>query len=88
MPRTKIGDKYGKPKVPPPNYLSELLKRYKKAQGLSDEDLAAKLGACRKTVNVRLNQKPEAWNIGELESYCEVLKIPFIDALTAAGTKK
>ena len=83
MPRTKLGDLYSKPKVPPPNYLSEMLKRYKKAQKISDERLARELGTSRKTVNTRFNQKPDDWNVGELKTYCKLLGVPFNDALSA-----
>lgn len=84
MPRTKLGDKYSKPKVPPPNYLSELLKRHKKAIGVSSEEMARELCVCSKTVNNRLNQKPEEWSVGDIKRYCEILGIPFADAMDAA----
>lgn len=83
MPRTHLTDKYCKPKVPPPNYLSELLKRYKKAQTITDDQLAEKFRTCRKTVNSRLNQNADDWNIGELRRYCEALNVPFSDAMAA-----
>ena len=85
MPRTKLGDKYSKPKIPPPNYLSEMLKRYKKAQKISDDTLAQKLGTSRQTVSTRLNQEPDAWNVGDLRKYCGLLGVPFEDALAAIG---
>ena len=87
MPRTKLDEKYTKMTVPPPNYLSEMLKRYKKARRLSDDEIAEKTGACRKTVNVKFNQKPEAWNIGELMKYCDILGAPIGEALALAAKK-
>ena len=87
MPRTKLDEKFRTLNVPPPNYLSEMLKRYKKAQKLSDDEIAERTGACRKTVNTRLNQKPEAWNIGELMRYCDILGAPIDEALAMAAKK-
>lgn len=83
MPRTHLTEKFCKPKVPPPNYLSELLKRYKKASRLTDEEIAEQMGTSRKTVNTYLNQKPENWNIGDLKQYCTLLGIPFETAAEA-----
>lgn len=83
MPRTHLTEKFCKSKLPPPNYLSELLKRYKKAQKISDEQIASQTGTCRKTVSTRINQKPDDWNIGDLKRYCAVLNVPFGEALDA-----
>lgn len=83
MPRTKLTEKYSKPKVPPPNYLSEMLKRYKKAKRINDAEIAARVKTSRNTVNAYINQPPEKWNIGDLKRYCDVLGAPIDEALKA-----
>lgn len=89
MPRTHLTDKYCKPKVPPRNELSELLKHYKNASGMTGDEMARKLGTSRPTVSHKLNQSADAWNIGDLRNYCDLLGVPFADALDAAkGAKK
>lgn len=85
MPRTILGEKYSKVKVSAPNHLSELMKRYKKAQGISDVALAEKLGTSRKTVNGKLNQSVDSWSVGDLKMYGKALKIPQAELLAAIG---
>ena len=85
MPRTKLTEKYSRKPVPPVNALSALLKHHKAYYGITDDDLARELGTSRKTVSTKLNQQPDAWNIGELRRYCDILRCPLQVALSQIG---
>lgn len=81
MPRLNCS--FYKPKTPKANYISELLKRYKKANKLTNAVIATKLGTTDRTVTKHLNQSPDEWDIATLRKYCGVLGIPITTALGA-----
>lgn len=77
MPRTKLGDIYGKPKhpKPKPNYWRELVKAAYKARGWTSAELAEALDENESTTRGRINKQPSMWKIADIYKYCDVLHI-------------
>lgn len=71
-----------KPKV---NYLSALFTAYRKEKKISSVDMAEKLGCTAQNVRVQMSKPGTEWNIGKLLAYCDVLGIPYLEALEAAA---
>ena len=70
-----------KPEV---NYLRALFGAYRKANGLTSEDVAAKLGVSPQTVRWQWAKPPKTWRIDQLMKYCDAMGIPIMEALEAA----
>lgn len=88
MPRTKLQNRVqelSRPQVPPPNYVSELFNRYRKAQKISSDDLGAALGVSGSAVRHALSRPVSAWTVEDMSKYCIALKCPLSDALQAAA---
>ena len=79
MPKTKLTAKYCGPKV---NFLRETLKVYKRSSGLTDENIAERMGWSRKKASNALNQPADAWRLGELKRYCRIVGCPLAEAVS------
>lgn len=73
-----------KPK-PPVNHLAALLREYKRASGLTSEQLAEKLGCCDVNVRQQIGKPADQWKIGMLKKYCAAIGCPISEALEAAA---
>ncbi len=71
-----------KPKV---NYLAAAFSAYKKANKLTDEQIAEKLGCTRQSVNARLKTDAGSWTLNSLKKYSAAFGIPFEEAMSAAA---
>ena len=80
MPRVR----WAKPKR---NYLAELLRAYRKERKMTSDQLAKVLGVTPSTVRAQLNKPADKWQIGRLKEYCDVLGIPYDEAVMAAIQK-
>lgn len=69
---------------PKPNYLRALFAAYRKANGLTSEDVAEKIGCTSQNVRCAWAKPPKTWKIGQLMEYCDAMGIPIMDALEAA----
>lgn len=78
MPKVK----WIKPKV---NELAALFRAYRKARNMTSVQIADKIGCTPQNARVQMNKPGKDWNIGQLMRYCDVLGIPYEDALEAAA---
>ena len=62
--------------IPPVNVVSETLRRYAKARGLTSDDIAKELGCSGANVRYMLGRNMEEWKLGDLEKYCVVVSCP------------
>ena len=69
----------------PVNHLAAVLREYKRASGLTSDEIGAKLGCSGENVRCQIGKPAAAWNIGKLLQYCDVLGIPYDVALQAAA---
>ena len=67
------------------NELAALFRAYRKARGMTSEDIAAKVGCTAQNARVQMNKPAREWNIGQLLRYCDALDIPYDEALAAAA---
>lgn len=67
------------------NYLAAVLREYKRASGLTSEQLAEKLGCCDVNVRQQIGKPADQWKIGTLKKYCEAIGCPISVALEAAA---
>jgi len=82
MPKVKwIGGK--KPK--PVNHLAGVLRAYKLASGKTSEQIGQELGVTGSHVRQHIGRPADAWNVGDLKRYCDVLGCPYDEALAAAA---
>ena len=82
MPRTKLGDKYSKPK-PPPDLIKALILERLKALGADPDKLCAAMGISKSTYYARLRMHTSDWPLGDLLRLCQYLGVE-LDALRAA----
>ncbi len=71
-----------KPKV---NELAALFSTYRKARGMTSAQIAEEIGCTAQNARVQMNKPGSDWNIGQLLRYCDVLGIPYDEALAAAA---
>ena len=71
-----------KPKV---NELAALFKAYRDARHMTSAQIAEKIGCTAQNARVQMNKPGKDWNIGQLLRYCDVLGIPYEEALAAAA---
>ena len=71
-----------KPKV---NELSVLFAAYRKARNMTSAQIAEEIGCTAQNARVQMNKPGREWNIGQLLRYCDVLGIPYDEALAAAA---
>ena len=81
MPKTKLTEKYCKPKMPKRNYLAEEMRYYKKSAGLTDEEIADRMDVCQSAVTRNFNKPAMEWRLKDLQKYCEIIGMPFANAL-------
>lgn len=87
MPRTRLdalAAELKKPEIPAPMYLKELFMRYAKAYRMNYSDIGKALGCSGPNVSQILNRPTEKWTIEQLQSFCDVLHVPFSEAVAAA----
>ena len=84
MPKVK----WIKPKV---NELAALFRTYRTARHMKDYTggqnryVAEKIGCTPQNARVQMNKPGRDWNVGMLLRYCDVLGIPYDEALQAAA---
>ena len=78
MPKVK----WIKPKV---NELAALFRAYRTARNMTSTQIAEKIGCTPQNARVQMNKPGREWNIGQLLRYCDVLGIPYDEALQAAA---
>ncbi len=71
-----------KPKV---NYLAALFGAYQKACGMTQEQVAKKVGCSVPNVSMQIGKDVDLWTVGQIRKYCKALGIPFEDAMSAAA---
>lgn len=71
-----------KPKI---NYLAALLRGYKLTAGLTSEQIGKMLGCTADNVRRQIGKPANQWNIGMLKRYCDVLGVPYEEAMIAAA---
>ncbi len=82
MPKTTwIGGK----KKPKYNALAALLRGYKMASGLTSEQIGEALGITADHVRHQIGKPADQWNIGMLKRYCDILGVPYAEAMEAAA---
>lgn len=69
----------------PYNALAALLRGYKLAAGMSADEIGKRLGVTADNVRHQIGKPADQWNIGQLKRYCDVLGIPYGEALDAAA---
>lgn len=72
--------------TPPPkvNHLAALFRAYRKARGMTSQDMARKLGCTPENCRMQMNKPSTEWNVGKLMQYCDVLGIPYEEAFQEA----
>ena len=70
---------------PKANYLAALLNAYKKAKGLTCEEIAKRMGKSPEHVRHTMTRPVDEWRIGQLKEYCKLLDVPIEEALEAAA---
>ena len=78
MPKVK----WIKPKV---NELAALFRTYRTARHMTSTQTAEKIGCTPQNARVQMNKPGRDWNVGMLLRYCDVLGIPYDEALQAAA---
>lgn len=78
MPKVK----WIKPKV---NELAALFATYRKVRHMTSTQIAEKIGCTPQNARVQMNKPGRDWNVGMLLQYCDVLGIPYDEALQAAA---
>lgn len=81
MPRIK----YIPARKPKANELAALFRAYRKERGMTSEAMAQALGCSPENVRYQMNKPGDQWNIGALKKYCDVLEIPYEEAMRAAA---
>lgn len=66
------------------NHLAALFFAYRKARGMTSKDIAEQIGCSDSNARVQMNKPGREWQIGQLLRYCDVLGIPYTEALEAA----
>lgn len=87
MPRTKLEALVAdlrNPQIPEPMYLKELFTRYAKAYAMTFTDIGKALGCSGANVSQILNRPTDKWTIEQLRSFCDVLHVPFSEAVAVA----
>lgn len=67
------------------NELAALFTAYRRARNMSSAAIAAEIGCSPSNARCQMNKPGKEWNIGQLLRYCDVLGIPYDEALTAAA---
>lgn len=70
-----------RPKI---NYLAALFRAYRKATWLTSREIGAAIGCSPENARHQMNKEGRLWQIGMLLQYCDVLGIPYSEALESA----
>lgn len=74
-----------KPEV---NELAAVFRAYRTARHMTSTQIAEEIGCTPQNARVQMNKPAKDWNIGQLFRYCDVLGIPYEEALAAAAKIK
>ena len=83
MPRTKLTEKYCKPKAPKPDYIKALILERINSLEKTPDAIAAVMGISRSTWFVRKQQPTTTWPLGEILRLCVFLGIDLEDLRAA-----
>lgn len=72
---------------PEVNHLAALFRAYRKATGLTSREIGKAVGCSPENARHQMNKPGREWQVGMLLKYCDVLGIPYKDALEAAAKK-
>ena len=67
-----------------PNYLAAVFSAYRKANNITSEDVAERVGCTPQNARVQMAKPGSEWKIGHLVQYCEATGVPVMEALEAA----
>lgn len=67
------------------NELAALFTAYRRARRMNSEQIAREIGCSPSNARYQMNKPGRDWNIGQLLRYCDVLGIPYEEALSAAA---
>ena len=81
MPRVK----YIRAPEPQVNHLAAVFRAYRKARGMTSAEIGQALGVSPENARYQMNKPGKLWTVGMLVKYCDVLGIPYQEALEAAA---
>lgn len=67
-----------------PNYLAAVFAAYRKANNITSEDVAKRVGCSPSNVRCQIAKPGSEWKIGHLVKYCEAMGVPVMEALEIA----
>lgn len=67
-----------------PNYLAAVFSAYRRANKITSEDVAERIGCSPSNARCQMAKPGSEWNIGQLAKYCEAVGVPIQEALEAA----
>lgn len=67
------------------NELAALFRTYRTARHMTSTQIAEKIGCTPQNARDQMNKPGRDWNVGMLLRYCDVLGIPYDEALQAAA---
>lgn len=65
--------------------LAMLIDFTRRQQNITLDQIGDKFGATRQTVAKQLKRDGKQWRVGEILAYCDILDIPYQDALAVAA---
>ncbi|MBQ6273878.1 MAG: hypothetical protein IJK63_06595 [Oscillospiraceae bacterium] len=88
MPNTKFQRNLAKAKVkkppvskvPEPNYISDLIKRYMKAQRLTTDDVGELMNCTGANIRAKLTRPIGKWAVSDIISLCRAVNCPVSEA--------
>lgn len=69
------------------NHLAELLRAYKQERKITSVVLGKTLGISPEAVRKQLTKPVDRWTIGQIKRYCDILSVPYEEAVLAAIQK-
>lgn len=66
--------------VPEPNYISDLIKRYMKAQRLTTDDVGELMSCTGANVRAKLTRPIEKWAVSDIIALCKAVNCPVAEA--------
>ena len=67
-------------KVPEPNYISDLIKRYMKAQRLTTDDVGELMNCTGANIRAKLTRPIGKWAVSDIISLCRAVNCPVSEA--------
>ena len=74
--------------VPEPNYISDLIRRYMKAQRMTTEDVGKKMDCSGANIRAKLTRPIEKWAVSDIISLCHAVNCPVTEAYKLLPTDK